>query len=505
MSFVLYASQEIGGKDLVGHCLLMMERITEDRLRNLPQLFDLNLESAVLPPVKGLTPTSRAAGGAEEHACSFFATSRYMLSWGMKCILVTKNLSQEGRLVRPAAKEKDKSKPLKRKNSNKMVQSSQLLLSNSSVFFPAFEVHLALWLFDFLVRFFYLEHGVGDIKPELSPDLSLFHPSRKPTENAFPKRVFEFPVIEWETFLSTPLSNVFTLNAGTAPLPVDDGYKVIASERFVSCSRLLFSYRLVHPIVDTNKLAAPISADERASPNYIGLVDAIHNGEGKCWTAKVFYEEELIEAIETATGPKKDCLCVHKDDTSEDRLTRISNGNVLYRGYAFDSNNNEFTYLGIPYSVYHYKKRLISEIWITVSNGQMAVASFGTTGRSYVWEAVCVGYSSLIELRSRNDLPSWNSPPLTPEARMAYYRSVRSCLLSTLIPNLEDTEPIWFSQTRIESFIFFIRLPSRSRSSSGTRTSSLFDMVSFHQSPNIDSTGSKGFTSEPFLAFLPWA
>ncbi|KAL5100319.1 hypothetical protein RYX36_004646 [Vicia faba] len=45
--------------------------------------------------------------------------------------------------------------------------------------------------------------------------------------------------------------------------------------------------------------------------------------------------------------------------------------------------------------------------------------------------------------------------------------------------------------------IFFIRLPSRSRSGSGTGTSSLFDMVSFHQS---DSTGSKGFTSEPFLA-----
>lgn len=37
-----------------------------------------------------------------------------------------------------------------KKNSKKTVQSSQLLLSNSSVFFPAFEVHLALWLFDFL-------------------------------------------------------------------------------------------------------------------------------------------------------------------------------------------------------------------------------------------------------------------------------------------------------------------------------------------------------------------
>lgn len=33
--------------------------------------------------------------------------------------------------------------------------------------------------------------------------------------------------------------------------------------------------------------------------------------------------------------------------------------------YAFDSNNDEFTRLGIPYSVYHYKKRLLSEIGIT--------------------------------------------------------------------------------------------------------------------------------------------
>ncbi|CAH2043131.1 unnamed protein product [Thlaspi arvense] len=54
--------------------------------------------------------------------------------------------------------------------------------------------------------------------------------------------------------------------------------------------------------------------------NYTGLVDAIHNGEGKCWTTKVRYEEELVEAIKTATSEKKDCLCfieviVHKDDT----------------------------------------------------------------------------------------------------------------------------------------------------------------------------------------------
>ncbi|KAG6516003.1 hypothetical protein ZIOFF_026450 [Zingiber officinale] len=59
--------------------------------------------------------------------------------------------------------------------------------------------------------------------------------------------------------------------------------------------------------------------------NYTALVDAIHNGEGNCWTAKVVHEEELKEAIQTATGPKKDCLCfieviVHKDDTSKELL-----------------------------------------------------------------------------------------------------------------------------------------------------------------------------------------
>ncbi|XP_009594220.1 pyruvate decarboxylase 2 isoform X1 [Nicotiana tomentosiformis] len=59
--------------------------------------------------------------------------------------------------------------------------------------------------------------------------------------------------------------------------------------------------------------------------NYTGLVDAIHNGEGNCWTMKVRTEEELTEAIATATGEKKDCLCfieviVHKDDTSKELL-----------------------------------------------------------------------------------------------------------------------------------------------------------------------------------------
>ncbi|KAI8014612.1 Pyruvate decarboxylase 4 [Camellia lanceoleosa] len=69
--------------------------------------------------------------------------------------------------------------------------------------------------------------------------------------------------------------------------------------------------------------------------NYTGLVDAIHNGEGKCWTTKVRCEEELTEAIETATGAKKDCLCfieviVHKDDTSKELLewgSRVSAAN----------------------------------------------------------------------------------------------------------------------------------------------------------------------------------
>ncbi|XP_028125610.1 pyruvate decarboxylase 2-like [Camellia sinensis] len=59
--------------------------------------------------------------------------------------------------------------------------------------------------------------------------------------------------------------------------------------------------------------------------NYTGLVDAINNGEGKCWTAKVRYAEKLIEAIDTAMGAKSDCLCfieviVHKDDTSKELL-----------------------------------------------------------------------------------------------------------------------------------------------------------------------------------------
>ncbi|OAY74408.1 Pyruvate decarboxylase 1 [Ananas comosus] len=64
--------------------------------------------------------------------------------------------------------------------------------------------------------------------------------------------------------------------------------------------------------------------------NYTAFVDALHNGEGKCWTAKARTEEELKQAIATATGPKKDCLCfieviVHKDDTSKELLDRPPN------------------------------------------------------------------------------------------------------------------------------------------------------------------------------------
>lgn len=69
--------------------------------------------------------------------------------------------------------------------------------------------------------------------------------------------------------------------------------------------------------------------------NYTGLVDAIHNGEGGCWTSKVRTEEELVDAISKATGEQKDNLCfieviVHKDDTSKELLewgSRVSAAN----------------------------------------------------------------------------------------------------------------------------------------------------------------------------------
>ncbi|THU72745.1 hypothetical protein C4D60_Mb04t15430 [Musa balbisiana] len=69
--------------------------------------------------------------------------------------------------------------------------------------------------------------------------------------------------------------------------------------------------------------------------NYTGFVDAINNGEGKCWTCKVRTEEELEEAVAKATGEMKDSLCfleviVHKDDTSKELLewgSRVSFAN----------------------------------------------------------------------------------------------------------------------------------------------------------------------------------
>lgn len=69
--------------------------------------------------------------------------------------------------------------------------------------------------------------------------------------------------------------------------------------------------------------------------NYTGFVKAIHNGVGKCWTAKVRTEDELVEAIGKATGEEKDSLCfiealVHKDDTSKELLewgSRVSAAN----------------------------------------------------------------------------------------------------------------------------------------------------------------------------------
>ncbi|XP_073007012.1 pyruvate decarboxylase 1-like [Typha latifolia] len=69
--------------------------------------------------------------------------------------------------------------------------------------------------------------------------------------------------------------------------------------------------------------------------NYTAVVDAVHNGEGRCWTSKVRTEEELLDAIETATGEHKDSLCfievlLHKHDTSKELLewgSRLSAAN----------------------------------------------------------------------------------------------------------------------------------------------------------------------------------
>ncbi|PWA79316.1 Pyruvate decarboxylase isozyme 2 [Artemisia annua] len=63
--------------------------------------------------------------------------------------------------------------------------------------------------------------------------------------------------------------------------------------------------------------------------NYTGLVDAIQNSEGKCWTKKVNIspEAELHGGlgIDIPNGDKKDCLCfievmAHKDDTGKELL-----------------------------------------------------------------------------------------------------------------------------------------------------------------------------------------
>ncbi|XP_010279075.1 PREDICTED: pyruvate decarboxylase 1-like [Nelumbo nucifera] len=69
--------------------------------------------------------------------------------------------------------------------------------------------------------------------------------------------------------------------------------------------------------------------------DYTRFVDAIHNGEGKCWTAKVKTEDELTAAIATATRDKQDSLCfieifVHRDDTSKELLewgSRVGSAN----------------------------------------------------------------------------------------------------------------------------------------------------------------------------------
>ncbi|KAJ9565356.1 hypothetical protein OSB04_001322 [Centaurea solstitialis] len=70
--------------------------------------------------------------------------------------------------------------------------------------------------------------------------------------------------------------------------------------------------------------------------NYTGVVEAFNNDDGKLWTAKVKNEEELVEAITTATGDKADHLCfieviVHKDDTSKELLewgSRVCSANA---------------------------------------------------------------------------------------------------------------------------------------------------------------------------------
>ncbi|KAI5067248.1 hypothetical protein GOP47_0017776 [Adiantum capillus-veneris] len=69
--------------------------------------------------------------------------------------------------------------------------------------------------------------------------------------------------------------------------------------------------------------------------DYTAVVDAFHNKQGNCWTTKVKTAEELVKAIASAQGEKKDCLCfieciVHRDDTSKELLewgSRVSAAN----------------------------------------------------------------------------------------------------------------------------------------------------------------------------------
>lgn len=80
-----------------------------------------------------------------------------------------------------------------------------------------------------------------------------------------------------------------------APLPVDDGYKVIASERSVSRSRLLSTYRSVHPIADANKLAVPVSADERASPVLTAFSEKSDSMKRNTWQRRLSRPNLLTE------------------------------------------------------------------------------------------------------------------------------------------------------------------------------------------------------------------
>eukprot|EP00850_Spirogloea_muscicola_P014576 SM000105S13921 [mRNA] locus=s105:329101:332909:- [translate_table: standard] len=68
--------------------------------------------------------------------------------------------------------------------------------------------------------------------------------------------------------------------------------------------------------------------------NYAAVIDAFCNGEGKCWTAQVRTEQQLVDSMKTAQE-KADHLCFievicHKDDTSRDLLewgSRVSAAN----------------------------------------------------------------------------------------------------------------------------------------------------------------------------------